>query len=89
MSLFKVKVKLPGTVELSIFARSEVAARLAAEEFVSTAFGNALSFWDHNEPITDHEGRPLGSVQIDMPNDGEIELPTDAVEITAREEARQ
>ena len=89
MSLFKVNVNLPDTVELSIFSRSEVAARLAAEELVSTAFANALSFWDHNEPISDHEGRPLGSVQLDMPNAGEIELPAGAVEITVREEARQ
>jgi hypothetical protein len=46
-------------------------------------------FWDDNEPITDDNGRPSGVVQIEMPNEGEIELAADAIEITGREESRQ
>jgi hypothetical protein len=89
MSFFTVKVTLPRTAELTICARDERVARRAAVEFVETAFANALRFWAHDEPISDDEGRPLGEVQIEMPHEGEIELPADAVEITAREEARQ
>src|ERR1700757_607833 len=74
MSFFNVKVALPDTVELTICATSEQVARLAAEEFVATAFAEALGFWDHNEPITDHDGLSLGAVQIEMRNEGEIEL---------------
>jgi len=82
-------VTLPRTVELRICASDEQAAQRAAEEFVVTASANALRFWDNDEPITDEDGRPLGAVQIEMSDEGEIELATDAVEITAREEARQ
>ena len=89
MSLFKMKVNLPDTVELTICATSEQVARLTAEEFVSTAFAEALRFWDHNEPIIDSAGPLLGAVQIDMPNEGEIELPMGAIEITAKKESRQ
>jgi hypothetical protein len=39
--------------------------------------------------ITDDNGRSLGAVQIEMPNEGEIELGTDAIEITGREESLQ
>jgi hypothetical protein len=89
MSFFTVEVTLPATVELTICATSEQVARRAAEEFVSTAFAEALRFWDHDEPIIDSAGQLLGAVQIDMPNEGEIELPMGAVEITARKESRQ
>jgi len=58
MSFFTVKVTLPRTVEMTICARNEHMARHGAEEFVSTAFANALRFWDDNEPITDDEGLP-------------------------------
>ena len=89
LSFFTVKVTLPRTVEMTICARNERMARHGAEEFVSTAFANALSFWDDNEPITDNEGRPLGEVQIEMPDEGMIELASGAVEITGRQEAEQ
>jgi len=64
-------------------------ARHGAEEFVSTAFANALRFWDDNEPITDDEGLPMGEVQIEMSNEGIISLVPGAVEITGRQEAQQ
>jgi hypothetical protein len=89
MSFFTVNIALPRIVELTICARDERAARRAAAEFVETAFANALQFWDDNEPISDEEGRPLGTVQIEMPHEGEIALAADAIEITAREESRQ
>jgi hypothetical protein len=89
MSLFTVNVALPRIVELTICARDESLARRAAAEFVETAFANALLFWDDNEPISDDEGQPLGYVQVDMPDEGEIELAANAIEITAREESRQ
>ena len=89
MSFFTVKVALPRTAELTICACDEQLAHRAATEFVETAFANALDFWDYNEPITDHDGRLLGKVQIEMPNESHIELAEGAVEITAREEARQ
>jgi hypothetical protein len=89
MSFFTVKVNLPRTLELTICARNERTAHLGAEEFVSTAFANALAFWDDNEPISDDEGRPLGEVQIEMPDEGMIELARGAVEITGRREAQQ
>ena len=89
MSFFTVKVALPRTAELTICACNEQLAHRAATEFIETAFANALDFWDHNEPITDDDGRLLGKVQIEMPNEGHIELAEGAVEITAREEARQ
>jgi len=89
MSFFTVKITLPRTVELTICARDEWVARRAAVEFVETAFANALDFWADNEPISDDEGRPIGEVQIEMPHQGAIELPADAIEITAREKARQ
>jgi hypothetical protein len=89
MSFFTVNVALPRTVELTICARDKRLARRAAAEFVKTAFANALQFWDDNEPICDDEGRLLGMVQIEMPDEGEIELVPDAIEITAREESRQ
>ena len=89
MSFFTVKVTLPRTVEMTICARNERMARHGAEEFVSTAFANALSFWDDNEPITDNEGRSLGEVQIEMPNEGIISLGPGAAEITGRQEAQQ
>jgi hypothetical protein len=88
MSFFTVKVNLPRTAELTVCARNERVARRAAIEFVETAFANALQFWDHNEPISDDEGRLLGAVHIEMPDEGEIELGSDAIEITAREESR-
>ena len=89
MSFFTVKVTLPRTTELTICARSERMARRAAVEFIETAFANALDFWADNEPITDDEGRPLGEVQIEMPNEGIISLVPGAVEITGRQEAQQ
>ena len=89
MSFFTVKVTLPRTVEMTICARNEHMARHGAEEFVSTAFANALRFWDDNEPISDDEGQLLGYVQIEMPEEGMIELAVDAIEITARAESRQ
>jgi hypothetical protein len=89
MSFFTVKVTLPRTAELTICARHEGTARHAAEEFVSTAFANALRFWDDNEPVCDDEGRPVGEVQIEMPNEGMIELVSGAVEITERRESQQ
>ena len=60
MSFYKVAIALPRTIELTVCARDERTARQAAWEFVSTAFANALNFWDDNEPISDDEGRPLG-----------------------------
>jgi hypothetical protein len=89
MSFFTVKVTLPPTVELTICSRDQGTARHAAEEFVSTVFANALRFWDYNEPITDDEGRPIGEVLIEMPDEGMIELASGAVEITGRQEAQQ
>jgi hypothetical protein len=89
MSFFTVKVTLPRTAELTICARDERAAQCAAAEFVETAFANALDFWAHNEPITDDEGRPIGEVHIEMPDEGMIELVAGAVEITGRQEAQQ
>ena len=89
MSFFSVKVTLPRTVELTICARNEWVARRAAVEFVETAFANALDFWADNELIRDDEGRPIGEVQVEMPDEGAIELAADAIAITAREEARQ
>jgi hypothetical protein len=89
MSFFTVKVTLPRTAELTICARDESAAQWAAAEFVETAFANALDFWAHNEPITDDEGRPIGEVHIEMPNEGIIALVPGAVEITGRQEAQQ
>jgi hypothetical protein len=64
-------------------------ARHGGEEFVSTAFANALLFWDDNEPISDDDGWPLGEVQIEMPNEGMVELARGAVEITGRRESQQ
>ena len=89
LSFFTVKVTLPRTVELTICSRNERMARRAAVEFIETAFANALDFWADNEPITDNEGRPLGEVQIEMPDEGMIELASGAVEITGRQEAQQ
>jgi hypothetical protein len=89
MSFFTVKVTLPRTAELTICTRDERAAQWAAAEFVETAFANALDFWAHNEPITDDEGRPIGEVHIEMPDEGMIELVSGAVEITGRQEAQQ
>jgi hypothetical protein len=89
MSLFTVKVTLPRTAELTICARDEKVARRAAVEFIETAFANALRFWDDNESISDDEGRPLGEVQIEMPDEGMIELARGAVEISGRQEAQQ
>jgi hypothetical protein len=89
MSFFSVKVTLPRTVELTVCARNECVARRAAVEFVETVFANALDFWAHNEPITDDEGRPIGEVDIEMPDEGMIELVSGAVEITGRREAQQ
>jgi hypothetical protein len=89
MSFFKTTITLPRTVELTVCARDERTARQAAKEFVETAFANALGLWDDNEPISDDEGRPLGEVQLEMPDEGMIELVPDAVEITGRQESRQ
>jgi hypothetical protein len=89
MSFFTMKVTLPRTVELTICAREESVARRAAAEFVETALANALDLWADNEPINDDEGRPLGEVQIEMPDEGMIELVSGAVEITGRREAQQ
>jgi len=89
MSFFTVKVALPRTAELTICACDEQLAYRAATEFVETAFANALDFWGHNELIIDDQGRLLGAVQIEMRNEGNIELAEGAVEITAQEEARQ
>jgi hypothetical protein len=79
----------PRTAELTICACDERTARQAATEFVETAFANALRFWDDDELITDDNGRPLGTVQIEMPNEGEIEPAADAIELIGREEAQQ
>ena len=89
MSFFTVKVTLPRTAELTICARNERMAQRAAVEFIETAFANALRFWDDNESISDDEGRPLGEVQIEMPDEGMIELARGAVEISGRQEAQQ
>ena len=89
MSFFTVKVALPRTVELTVCARNGHMARHGAEEFVATAFANALLFWDDNEPICDDEGRPLGKVQIEMSDEGMIELAPGAVNITAQRESPQ
>jgi hypothetical protein len=89
MSFFTVKATLPRTAELTICARDERVARRAAVEFVETAFANAVDFWAHNEPITDDEGRPIGEVHIEMPDEGMIELVPGAVEVTGRREAQQ
>jgi hypothetical protein len=89
MSFFTVKVTLPRTVELTICARDERIARHGAEEFVSTAFANALQFWDDNEAIGDDEDEPIGDVQIEMSNEGMIELAPGAVEIAGRQESLQ
>ena len=89
MSFFTVKVTLPRTAGLTICARNERVARRAAVEFIETAFANALDFWAHNEPITDDEGRPIGEVHIEMPDEGMIELFSGAVEIAGRQEAQQ
>jgi hypothetical protein len=89
MSFYQMTITLPRTVELTVCARDERTARQGAEEFVSTAFANARRFWDDNEPTSDDEGRPLGAVQIEMPDEGEIELAAGAVEITGRHESRQ
>ena len=89
MSFFTVKVTLQRAVELTVCARNERVARRGAVEFIETAFANALRFWDDNESISDDEGRPLGEVQIEMPDEGMIELARDAVEITGRQEAQQ
>jgi hypothetical protein len=88
MSFCNVKVTLPRSVELTICARNEQTARYAAVEFVETAFANALAFWDHNEPISDDEGRWVGDVQIEMPHEGAIELAADAIAMTERKEAQ-
>ena len=89
MSFFKMTITLPRTIKLTVCTRDEPTARQAAEEFVETAFANALGFWDHNEQISDDEGRPLGEVQLEMPDEGMIELASDAVEITGRQESLQ
>jgi hypothetical protein len=89
MSFYKVTVTLPRTAELTVCARDEQTARQAAWEFISTAFANALRFWGDNEPISDDEGQLLGEAQLDMPDEGVIELAQDAVEITGRQESRQ
>jgi hypothetical protein len=68
MSFYKMMIRLPHTVRLTVCARDEQTARQAGWEFASTAFANALQFWDDNEPISDDEGRPLGEVQVEMPN---------------------
>jgi hypothetical protein len=88
MSFFTVKVTLPRSVELTICSRNERVAERAAVEFIETAFANALDLWADNEPITDDEGRPLGEVQIEMPDEGMIELVSGAIEISGRREAR-
>jgi hypothetical protein len=89
MSFFTVKATLPRTAELTICARDERVARRAAVEFIETAFANALRFWDDNESISDDEGRPIGEVHIEMPDEGMIELFSGAVEIAGRQEAQQ
>ena len=89
MSFYKMRITLPRTVELTVCAGDERTARQGAEEFVSTAFANALRFWDDNEPISDDEGRLLGEVQVEMPEEGMIELDPGAVEITGRQVSRQ
>jgi hypothetical protein len=85
MSLYKMTITLPRTVELTVCAQDEQTALYGAWEFVSTAFANALSSWGDNELISDDEGRPLGEVQLEMPDEGLIELGLDDVEITGQE----
>jgi len=87
--MFTVKITLPRTIDLTVCTCDKRTALRAAEEFVVTAFANALDFWGDREPITDDEGRLLGEVRLEMANEGEIVLAADAIEITAREEARQ
>jgi hypothetical protein len=89
MSFFKVTITLPHTIELTICAQDEQTARYGAEEFVETAFANALRFWDDNELISDDYGEPLGEVQLEMRDEGMIELTPGAVEITGRQESPQ
>jgi hypothetical protein len=79
MSFFKMRITLPRTVELTICAKDEQTARYGVEEFVETAFANALRFWDDNELISDDDGEPLGEVQLEMTDEGMIELAPDAV----------
>jgi hypothetical protein len=54
-----------------------------------TAFANVLQFWGNNEPITDEDGRALGAAQIEMSDEGEIELATDAVEPRSQRERKR
>jgi hypothetical protein len=50
MSFFKMTITLPRTIELTVCTRDKRTARQAAEEFVETAFANALGFWDRRRP---------------------------------------
>jgi hypothetical protein len=69
--------------------KGRTGGRQATWEFVTTAFAEALRFWDHNEPITDEGGQTLGTVQIELTDKGEIDIYASDIEVTAREEARQ
>ena len=84
--MYKMAIRLP-RIELTVCACDERTVRQGACEFVSTAFANALRFWDDNEPISDDEGRPLGEVQLEMPDEGMIDLAPGAVEITGQQKS--
>jgi hypothetical protein len=68
MSVFKVTVLLPRTIDMTVCASGVSTARRAAIEFTETAFANALQFWGYNEPLT--AGR---TAQVSMPASGMIE----------------
>jgi hypothetical protein len=82
-SVFKIEVR-PPSIELTVTADSEKIAQKAAEEFVSTAFANALWFWDYAEVINDDEGQPLGEVSIEMPDEGMLYADQIILEVTER-----
>ena len=83
MSDFKIVLRLP-SIELTVAANSGEIAQRAAEEFVSTAFANALDCWDDDEVINDDGGRPLGEVTIEMPDEGVLDRDQIIVEVTER-----
>jgi hypothetical protein len=82
-SVFKIQVR-PPSIELTVTADSEEIAQRAAEEFVSTAFANALDCWDDAEVINDDGGRPLGEVSIEMPDEGMLYADEIILEVTER-----
>jgi hypothetical protein len=89
MTLYQATITLPRTIEITVCASDERTAWQGAEEFVATAFANALRFWDDNEPICDDAGNLLGEVRLEMPHEGMIELAAGAVELQMPTEWRQ